>query len=130
VLALCHDLACDGHFGSRKTVENVLQSGFYWPTLFKDSFNFCKLCKNCQMTGRISSRDMMPLNLILDVEIFNIWDIDFMWPFPISFGNQYILVAVDYVSEWVKAVLTRTKDNKVIVKFLKENIISCLGAPV
>ena len=47
----CHKLACGGHFGPRKIVEKVVQSGFYWPTLFKDSFNFCKLYKNYQLTG-------------------------------------------------------------------------------
>ena len=73
---------------------------------------------------------MMPLNPILEVEIFNVWGIDFMGPFPISFGNQYILVAVDYVSKWVKAVPTRTNDNKIAVKFLKENVISRFGSPV
>ena len=52
-----------------------------------------------------------------------------MGPFPTSFGNQYIMVAVDYVSKWVEAVPTRTNDNKVFVKFLKENIISHFGAP-
>jgi hypothetical protein len=44
----------------------------------------------------------MPLNNILEVEIFDVWGIDFMGPFPSSFGNQYILVAIDYVSKWVK----------------------------
>ena len=34
VLTFCHELACGGHFGPRKTAEKVLQSGFYWPTLF------------------------------------------------------------------------------------------------
>ena len=37
-------------------------------------------------------RDMMPLNPILEVENFNVWDIVFMGPFPSSFGNQYTLV--------------------------------------
>jgi len=71
----------------------------------------------------------MPLNPILNVEIFDVWGIDFMGPFPNSCGNQYILVAVDYVSKWVEAVPTRTNDNKVIIKFLKENIISRFSAP-
>jgi len=44
VLRFWHELACDGHFGPRKTAEKVLQCGFYWPTLFKDSFHFCKSC--------------------------------------------------------------------------------------
>ena len=27
-----------------------------------------------------------------------------MGPFPMSFGNSYILVGVDYVSKWVEAI--------------------------
>ena len=129
VLAFCHELACGGHFGPHKTAEKVLQSGFYWPTIFKDSFNFCMLCKNCQLMSRISRRDMMPLNLILEVEIFDVWGINFMGLFSSSFGNQYILIVVDYVSKWAEAVPTRTNDNRVVVKFLKVNIISRFGAP-
>ena len=69
---------------------------------------------------------MMLLNPILEVEIFDIWGIDFMGPFLNSFDNQFILIAVDYVSKWVEAVPTKTNDNKV-VKYLKENIFSCFG---
>jgi len=64
----------------------------------------------------------MPLQPTLTVEIFDVWGIDFMGPFPNSFGNLYILVNVDYMSKWVEAVASRTNDNKVVVKFLKENI--------
>jgi len=72
---------------------------------------------------------MMPLNSILEVEIFDVWGIDFMRPFPNLFGNQFILVAMDYVSKWVEVVPTKTNDNKVVVKFLKENIFSCFDTP-
>jgi len=61
-------------------------------------------CPKCQMVGRISKRDMMPLNPILEIELFDVWGIDFMGPFSNLFGNQYILVAVDYVSKWVEAI--------------------------
>jgi len=81
------------------------------------------------MTGRISRRDMMPLNLILEVEIFDVWGIDFMGPFSSSFGNQYILVVVDYISKWVKTVPTKTNNDNV-VKFLKKNMISRFGTPM
>ena len=37
----------------------------------------------------------MPLSNILEVEIFDMWGIDFMGPFPQSFGNLYILLVVD-----------------------------------
>ena len=52
-----------------------------------------------------------------------------MGPFPSSFANQYILVAVDYISKWVEAIPTRKNDNRVVVKFLKENIFSHFGTP-
>ena len=87
VLSFSHELSCGGHFNPRKTVEKVVQSGFYWPSLFKNAYEFCKTCSRCQMVGRISRRDMMPLNLILEIELFDICDVDFMGPFPNSFGN-------------------------------------------
>jgi len=71
----------------------------------------------------------MPLQPTLTVEIFDVWGIDFMGPFPNSFGNLYILVDVDYMSKWVEAVASRTNDNKVIIKFLKEDIFSRFRAP-
>jgi hypothetical protein len=52
---------------------------------------------------------MMPFNPILIVEIFDVWGIDFMGPFPNSFGYLYIFVAVDYVSKWVEVVAYKTK---------------------
>ena len=81
------------------------------------------------MVGRISKQDMMPLNPILEIELFDVWGIDFMGLFPNSFGNQYILVAMDYVSKWVEAIPSTTNGNKVVIKFLKENIFSRFGTP-
>ena len=71
----------------------------------------------------------MPLNNILVVEIFDIWGIDFIGPFPTSSCNKYILVAVDYVSKWVKAMASPTNDARVVTKFLKKNIFSRFGTP-
>ena len=71
----------------------------------------------------------MPLNPILAVEIFYVWGIDFMGPFPLSFGHQYILVAVDSVSKSVEAIPYRTNDHKVVIRFFKSNIVSHFGFP-
>ena len=64
-----------------------------------------------------------------DYEIFDCLGIDFMGPFPSSFGNLYILVAVDYVSKWIEAVPCKKNDHKTVLKFLKENILSRFGTP-
>ncbi|GJV72292.1 reverse transcriptase domain-containing protein [Tanacetum coccineum] len=61
-------------------------------------------------------------------EIFDVWSIDFMGPFPSSRGNKYILVAVDYLSKWVEAKALPTNDARVVVKFLK-SLFSRFGAP-
>ncbi|XP_073019335.1 uncharacterized protein [Primulina eburnea] len=122
-------LACGGNFSSKKTAAKILQCGFYWPTLFKDTHEICKICENCQKLGAISKRNMMPLNPIIEIEIFDCWGIDFMGPFPPSFGYLYILVAVDYVSKWIEAIPCRTNDHKIVIKFLKENIFSRFGIP-
>ncbi|GJT62803.1 reverse transcriptase domain-containing protein [Tanacetum coccineum] len=61
-------------------------------------------------------------------EIFDIWGIDFMGPFPSSRGNKYILVAVDYLSKWVEAKALPTNDARVVCKFLK-TLFSRFGAP-
>ncbi|CAL2238234.1 unnamed protein product [Prunus armeniaca] len=129
ILTFSHALACGGHFSAKKTALKVLQSGFFWPTLFKDAFDFCSKCARCQKMGSISRRNEMPLNNILVVELFDVWGIDFMGPFPSSFGYIYILVAVDYVSKWVEATATRTNDHKVVLNFLKDMIFTRFGTP-
>ena len=72
----------------------------------------------------------MTLNPILEIELFDVWGIDFIGPFSNLFENQYILVAVDYVSKWVEAIPRKTNYNKVVIKFLKENIFSRFSEPL
>ncbi|CAN6544064.1 unnamed protein product [Malus baccata var. baccata] len=129
ILAFCHSYACRGHFGTQKTTLKVLESGFYWPTLFKDARTFCITCDRCQRTGTIGAKDQMPQTPIFNVEIFDVWGMDFMGPFPPSYGFTYILLAVDYVSKWVEAKATRTNDSKVVADFIKANIFSRFGMP-
>nr|GEW81905.1 reverse transcriptase domain-containing protein [Tanacetum cinerariifolium] len=69
--------------------------------------------------GKISQRGEMPQNSIQVCEIFNIWGIDFIGPFPCSRGNKYIYMAVDYLSKWVEAKALPTNDARVVCKFLK-----------
>ena len=112
ILSHCHKSACGGHFASQKTAMKVLQSGFYWPSLFKEANQMCRICDRCQRLRKFSRRHMMPLNPILVVELFDVWGIDFMGTFPTSYGNTYILVGVDYVSKWVEAIPCKTNDHK------------------
>jgi hypothetical protein len=69
----------------------------------------------------------MPLMNILEVEIFNVWDIYFMGPFLFSMGNQYILVTVDYVSNWMEVIASPTNDTRVMIKMFKKIIFPRFG---
>ncbi|KAL5560290.1 hypothetical protein UlMin_036501 [Ulmus minor] len=129
ILQQCHSSPYGGHFGGVRVANKVLQAGFYWPTLFKDAHSCVLQCDRCQRMGNVSRKHEMPLNNILEVELFDVWGIDFMGPFPSSFGNQYILVAVDYVSKWVEAGAFTTNDAKVVTRFLKKNIFTRFGTP-
>ena len=79
--------------------------------------------------GNISRRNEMPLQGILVVQIFDVWGIDFMGPFPSSFGNLYILLAMDYVSKWVEAIACPKNDASIVVEFIQRNILSIFRAP-
>ena len=129
ILTHCHSLEYGGHFNGQRTAAKVLQSGFYWPSIFKDAHSFSKSCDRCQKTGNIGRRNEMPLTNILEVELFYVWGIDFMGSFPSSYGHKYILLAVDYVSKWLKAIPTITCDAKVVLHFIKSNIFSRFRTP-
>ena len=79
--------------------------------------------------GNINRRNEMPLQGILVVQIFDIWGIDFMGPFPPSFGNLYFLLVVEYVSKWVEAIACPINDANTLVGFIQINILSRYGAP-
>ncbi|XP_060216641.1 uncharacterized protein LOC132644100 [Lycium barbarum] len=54
ILEKCHSSPYGGHHAGDRTAAKVLQSGFYWPTLFNDAHEFVRACDNCQRTGNIS----------------------------------------------------------------------------
>ncbi|GJS04197.1 reverse transcriptase domain-containing protein [Tanacetum coccineum] len=118
ILTACHNRPTGGHHGMNYTAKEVFDFGFYWPTIYRDDHDLVTRCDAYQRQGKISHKDEMPKNAIQVCEIFDVWGIDFIGPFPSSRGNKYILVAVDYLSKWVEAKALPTNDARV-VKFFK-----------
>ena len=71
----------------------------------------------------------MSLQNIIEVKVLDCWGSDFVGPLRSSYGNVYILVALDYVSKWVEAIATPKNDVGIVIKFLKRNIFSRFGVP-
>nr|GFA76248.1 DNA-directed DNA polymerase [Tanacetum cinerariifolium] len=75
ILEACHNGPTGGHHGANLTAKKVFDSGFFWPTIYKDAHEFVKNCDSCQRQGKISQRDEMPQNSIQICEIFDIGEL-------------------------------------------------------
>ncbi|RDY00596.1 Pol polyprotein, partial [Mucuna pruriens] len=79
----------------------------------------------------ISRRHEMPQQSTVFCEVFYVWGIDFMGLVPISQGNYYILLAIDYISRWVEAKATKANDAKTIKALINDqgsHFCNCLMA--
>ncbi|GKA04244.1 reverse transcriptase domain-containing protein [Tanacetum coccineum] len=90
ILAHCHSGPTGGHHSASITGRKVYESEFFWPTIFKDAKDYVMRCDACQRSRNISSRSEIPQNNIHVCDVFDIWGLDFMGPFPNSRGNKYI----------------------------------------
>jgi hypothetical protein len=71
----------------------------------------------------------MPLNYDLQVDLFDVWGIDFMGPFKNSCGYEYILVMVDYVSKWVEAMPCPKASTEESITMIKNVTFPRFGTP-
>ncbi|GJV86603.1 reverse transcriptase domain-containing protein [Tanacetum coccineum] len=99
------------------------------PPIYRMPITCVTRCDICQRQGKITQRDEMPQNSIQVCEIFDIWGIDFMGPFPSSRGNKYILVAVDYLSKWVEAKAHPPMISELFANVLKDSLFLDLVPP-
>ncbi|GKD01564.1 reverse transcriptase domain-containing protein [Tanacetum coccineum] len=90
ILTACNNRPTGGHHGANYTAKKGFDSSFYWPTIYRDAHDLVTRCDACQQQGKISQRDEMPQNALQVCEIFDIWGINFMGPFPSSRGNKFL----------------------------------------
>jgi hypothetical protein len=129
ILERCHSSGYGGHYGAFHTNAKVWQCGFFWPTMYQDANDFVRRCPRCQKHGNISTGDAMPLTTNLQVEIFDVWGIDHMGPFPMSGNCEYILVSMDYLSKWVEAIPCHTVAAQSSKKMFHDIIFPRFGVP-
>nr|GFC99608.1 reverse transcriptase domain-containing protein [Tanacetum cinerariifolium] len=72
ILTACHSGPIEGLYGANYTAKRVFDSGFYWPTIYKDAFELVKHCDSCQRQGNILQKYEMPQNAIQVCEIFDV----------------------------------------------------------
>ena len=128
ILYTAHTISSAGHLGKKKTVERILRR-FYWPTIYRDTADFCRSCEICQKTSHRKSpkAPMIPLP-VMDVPFSQI-AMDIIGPLPRSrAGHRYVLVVCDYATRYPEAVPLRTIDTEAIAEELVK-IFSRMGIP-
>jgi hypothetical protein len=127
ILRKCHSAEYGRHYSHFRTQAKVWSSGFYWPEMHEDTKRYVASCPECQRTGNIAQRNSMHLKYNLQIDLFDVWGIDFMGPFKNSHGYEYILVMVDYVSKWVEAMPCRKACTEESITMIKNVIFPCFG---
>ena len=125
ILQELHKGNAGSHFSQNITVRKVLDVGYWWPTLYKDTYKYCQTCHECQRTGGLPKLVSTKLITTLSAEPFMKWRLNFVGPVKKTrhSGKRYILVATDYTTKWVKARALRTNSVEETAQFLYESIL-------
>lgn len=120
-----------GHL-SQHTVYQQMKSRVWWPNMHDDITNWLKSCPQCQMSHRaeknIHHSPMKPLDI---PPAFSRWHLDFIGELPTTKNNnRWILVAVDYATNWPILRALNNATGEEIVKFIYEEIVLKFGNPV
>ena len=128
VLEIAHVVPIAGHLGKKKTAARIMRR-FYWPTLFRDTADFCRSCPECQKAGqrRVPRAPLIPLPVM--EEPFQRVAMDIIGPLPRSrSGHRYVLVLCDYATRYPEAVPMKTVDAEAVAEELVK-IFSRVGLP-
>jgi hypothetical protein len=127
VLNDCHIGACGSHLSGLETTQNILQAGYFRPTLIKDCIKSVKECHSCHIFSWKMRAHPTPMFPIIIVVPFTKWGIDYTTCNPPSTkGHRYIIVAIDYFMKWVKTMPTFKDDGETATLFLFNQIIARL----
>lgn len=124
-----HYASSGGHFSTPTTAIKIIQVGYFWPSMLKDTDNLVRGCKECQYyTGR-GKKLAMPLRPMSVEEPFAQWGLDFIRMInpPSSTRHKWILTATDYFTRWSKAVPLQNSSKSEVLAFLED--LTCRYGP-
>jgi hypothetical protein len=73
-----HEGICGGHFSPTTTAHKIIRVGFYWLSIFRDSYAAIRRCLSCQQFSGKMKKVVMPLQSIVVEQPFSQWGLDFV----------------------------------------------------
>eukprot|EP00253_Pinus_taeda_P018142 PITA_18142 len=131
VLQELHDGPAGGHFGADTTAHKIIHAGYYWPTLFRDTHEYVRKCRSCQISSGRQRKPAFPLQPVNIDQPFEQWGLDIIGEITPQSSKQhkYILTATYYFTKWVEAIPLKTTNYEGIIEFIDQFIITKFGVP-
>lgn len=130
VLRDIHEGDCGNHTGGRALFSKILRTGYYWPTMKKDSVDYALKCDACQRHANILHQPAEPLYPIISPWPFMKWGMDIVGKLPKAPGGKVFMLAMtDYFSKWIEAEAFVQVREKEVISFIKRNILTRFGVP-
>ena len=108
----------------------MLQMGYYWPTMKRDTTEFVKKCHSCQVQTNLIHTHPQSLHNMVTLWPFHIWGLNLVGPVnPPSHGYIWIFMATEYFTKWAEVIPLRKATRGVMANFIKENIIVRFRVP-
>eukprot|EP00253_Pinus_taeda_P012670 PITA_12670 len=126
VLQELHDGPAGGHFGADITAHKIIHARYYWPTLFRDTHEYVRKCRSCQIPSGRQRKPAFPLQPVSIDQPFEQWGLDIIGEITPQSSKQhkYILTASDYFTKWVEAISLKTTNSEGIIEFIDQFIIT------
>jgi hypothetical protein len=120
-----HDGLRGAHQSTYRMKWVIRKTGYYWPTMLEDCFEYYKGCQDSQKFGNIQRVLALALNPIIKPWPFRGWGIDLIGQRnpPSSKGHKFVLLATDYFTKWVETILLKKVTSENMVEFVKEHTI-------
>ncbi|XP_074324259.1 uncharacterized protein LOC141661175 [Apium graveolens] len=129
-LEAVHEGICGEHLAGRSLAFKILRQGFFWPTLKADASNYAKRCVQCQLFATVPKQPPEEMTSVLSPIPFTVWAMDIMGILPKSTRQaKYCIIAIDYMTKWVKARPLSASTEEAAKKFFLEQVILRFGIP-
>ncbi|PKI78460.1 hypothetical protein CRG98_001100 [Punica granatum] len=126
-----HEGNCGPHMNGLMLAKKLMRLGYFWSTIETDCVKHVRHCHLCQVYANQIKAPPNELHPMAAPWTFSMWGMDVIGPITpkASNGHLFILVAIDYFTQWIEAITLASVTAKAVARFLKRDIIARYGVP-